>query len=66
MKTTTDKMNTKLQTIADRAKPYVYARLDRLEWWQIMSHSKMVEYRRQFEKEAERIGYTYTFGDCLA
>jgi hypothetical protein len=65
MKTSTDKLNAKLQKIADKAKPYVYSRLHSLEWWQIMEHSKMINYRRQFEKESERIGYIYTFGDCL-
>ncbi len=60
------KSSTKLDRIALEAREYLYPRLQKKSWSEMMNTAKMQSYRIRFKKEAKRIGVDYELGNWLA
>ena len=65
MKTSTEIQSKEIENIISKAKPFLYNRIYKMEWYKIMELKTMIKYRQAFEVESEKIGYVYTFTDCL-
>lgn len=62
---TNNKME-KLNKIMSEARNYFHNEAKSKTWEQKNNTRKVSNLRKRFRKEAEKIGWTYTFDDCLA
>jgi hypothetical protein len=61
----TETRSKKINDIVKKARAYYYKRNTQKSWIEIAESKTMMKYRRQFNEEAEKINYAYTFADCL-